>query len=513
MNILIVDDDIMIRNLLSMLIQQTEDFACRVASVASADEAELYCENNPIDLVITDITMPKRSGLDLIRELRKKHPAIQIACLSAYDDYDYIREALKLGVLDYILKSEMRIDDIVSLLVKMEAFSNIADDSLPPQAETDRLNDINAMMAAYLDDDDLKTEEICQRVDCKPYDSVIVVAFRLQKQGNEPQDMVAVQRIAEKTRESEQLSGISFLHESDRLIMIIKNEFDSMESRENEMMKLSLLFQRNLTQYNRQNVMLSMYEVSERFSQLRRTIVKTMDIMDAYEYYPEYKTKRVPLKNLNENDVNALGRFARIEAGQVDMRVSSQSFIRQIGAWHDDYMTPREIKSSAVCGLFYIMEGSGCRDVKGLLDYNRYAIRIRYAQNRHELETVLQDALDSILQCHGAQASISSAPIRAAVEYIDKNYDRKITLDDIAKHIFLNRTYTSQMFKKYMNVNFADYVEMVRINKAKELLLFTNSPITEIAAKIGYSNQSYFTKVFKQNTGMSPNAFRSISRE
>ena len=64
-----------------------------------------------------------------------------------------------------------------------------------------------------------------------------------------------------------------------------------------------------------------------------------------------------------------------------------------------------------------------------------------------------------------------------------------------------------------MKVNFADYLDMVRINKAKTLLLDTSMPISEIAARVGYSNQSYFTKVFKHNTGFSPNAFRMISKK
>ena len=112
-----------------------------------------------------------------------------------------------------------------------------------------------------------------------------------------------------------------------------------------------------------------------------------------------------------------------------------------------------------------------------------------------------------------AQDKPRNDSVQAAVEYINVNYDHKITLDDIAKHVYLNRTYTSQLFKKHMKVNFADYLEMVRINKAKTLLLDTSMPISEIAARVGYSNQSYFTKVFKHNTGFSPNAFRMISKK
>ena len=146
MNILIVDDDITIRNLLSMLIKQIDDFTGTVAGASSADEAEALCDERPVDLVITDIKMPNRSGLELIRLLRKKHPEIQIACLSAYDDYEYIRKALKLGVLDYILKSEMKLEDIISLLDKVESFSSISYNVVPPRDEVDNLREINTLL-------------------------------------------------------------------------------------------------------------------------------------------------------------------------------------------------------------------------------------------------------------------------------------------------------------------------------------------------------------------------------
>lgn len=163
MNILIVDDDITIRNLLSMLIEQIDDFTGNVISISSVDEAETLCDEKSIDLVITDIKMPNRSGLELIRTLRKKHPEIQIACLSAYDDYEYIRKALKLGVLDYILKSEIKLEDIISLLDKVESFSSISYNVVPPKAEMDNLREINTLLELYLDGDDAQAEEICMQ--------------------------------------------------------------------------------------------------------------------------------------------------------------------------------------------------------------------------------------------------------------------------------------------------------------------------------------------------------------
>ena len=83
MKILIVDDDMMIRKWLTMLLQQIPDHQITVLTAKNADEAELRCSQEKIDLVITDITMPQRDGLDLLRVLMEQHPQISTACLSA----------------------------------------------------------------------------------------------------------------------------------------------------------------------------------------------------------------------------------------------------------------------------------------------------------------------------------------------------------------------------------------------------------------------------------------------
>lgn len=513
MNILIVDDDIMIRNLLSMLIEQIEDFTNVVTSVSSADEAEALCDKSSVDLVITDITMPNRSGLDLIRSLRKKHPEIQIACLSAYDDYDYIREALKLGVLDYILKSEMKLEDIISLLDKVESFSSISKDATPSKDELDSLNNTNTLLELYLHEDDAQTEEVCARMDCDTDDGIVVVAFQLWRHVASVDEMLKAQRIAEKTREGEHKSGLSFAHEGERIVMLLKDTSNSIESRENEMMRLSLLYKRNLAEYSRQNVVFSLYEVALNSQQLRNTFIKTMDIMDAYEYYPNYQKGKFVLKNLSKADTRMLQQLAQGDGGRSDLQAYADEFMLQVEQWHRDYTIPRQVKSVASCGLLYLMGYNELHIPENLLVYNHFAKKIRYSRDEANLEHVLRDALATVISKSLPQKKIMNTQIQEAVQYINANYGRKITLDDIAKHIYLNRTYASYMFKKHMNVNFMDYLEMVRINKAKELLLESNLPITEIAVKVGYASQSYFTKVFKRNTGLSPNIFRSLAKK
>lgn len=98
--------------------------------------------------------------------------------------------------------------------------------------------------------------------------------------------------------------------------------------------------------------------------------------------------------------------------------------------------------------------------------------------------------------------------IKKAIKYIEKNYNKCITLEDVAEYVHLNPQYFSRYFKKMMNINFIDYLSKLRINLSKKLLAKTDLSINSISLKVGYIDSSYFCKVFKKIEGISPYNFR-----
>ncbi len=94
------------------------------------------------------------------------------------------------------------------------------------------------------------------------------------------------------------------------------------------------------------------------------------------------------------------------------------------------------------------------------------------------------------------------------IDYIKQNYDRKITLDDIAVYVSLSRSYLSKLFKDETGYSLFSYINHVRIEKSKELLLNDTISLVDVAGLCGFEDQSYFTKVFKKETGISPKRFR-----
>ena len=98
--------------------------------------------------------------------------------------------------------------------------------------------------------------------------------------------------------------------------------------------------------------------------------------------------------------------------------------------------------------------------------------------------------------------------IETALHYIHQNYTSNISLALVAGQVHLNATYFSTLFKKETGVSFTHYINDMRINGAKHLLSSTNGSILEVAIATGFEDQSYFCKVFKRATGITPGQYR-----
>lgn len=99
--------------------------------------------------------------------------------------------------------------------------------------------------------------------------------------------------------------------------------------------------------------------------------------------------------------------------------------------------------------------------------------------------------------------------IQIALRYIEDNYDKDISLAAVAKASYVTPNYLSRVFKEEMNTNFVDWLNQLRIQKAKDLLAFTGLKAYEIAEKVGYKDYKYFSAIFKKLTGSSPKDYSS----
>lgn len=103
--------------------------------------------------------------------------------------------------------------------------------------------------------------------------------------------------------------------------------------------------------------------------------------------------------------------------------------------------------------------------------------------------------------------------VTQVIKYMNANYNQNITLSSVAKEFYINASYLSKLFKKTTNFTFVEYLNSIRIKNSKELLQSSDFKIIDIAEKVGFNNNTHFTRVFKEIIGMSPMQFRQLSHK
>jgi len=150
-------------------------------------------------------------------------------------------------------------------------------------------------------------------------------------------------------------------------------------------------------------------------------------------------------------------------------------------------------------------------DIDVMLEKNLgYVNKVMQINNQEDLCAWISTALNEFIELvYSSQDARKVSKIRPAINYIDANYNKQITLDDVAEASHLSVSRLAHIFKEQMGVTIIDYLSSVRIERAKQLLLATNQNCTEICFEVGYNNQSYFTRTFKGLVGMTPRQFRA----
>lgn len=148
-------------------------------------------------------------------------------------------------------------------------------------------------------------------------------------------------------------------------------------------------------------------------------------------------------------------------------------------------------------------------------DFTSFMTKL-FATNDWDLKqsTVIEALVETEEAAPKSTASINDEKyIDFAKQYIQENYAENITIKDVAEQLYIHESYFSKKFNELMGENFNTYVNRVRIEHAKHYLKYTNYPLKEIAYLIGFSSNSYFTRVFTKNVGTSPMKFRNKTKD
>ena len=168
---------------------------------------------------------------------------------------------------------------------------------------------------------------------------------------------------------------------------------------------------------------------------------------------------------------------------------------------------PRIIELIVVLSRASIDAGADSREV--FLYNDAYMQQINKFSDIEELSVWITGVMHRFIQNSFDFAQIKhSDVVFKAMEYIRQNYDHKLSLDDIAQHVYLSRSYLSSLFREEAGQTLFSYINQVRVEKSKLFLMDPSISLASVAAMCGFEDQSYFTKVFRKITDLSPKQYR-----
>lgn len=492
--VLLADDDFLVRTYLSQLIDWEKHGYTLVGAAQDGEEALQMAEEYHPNIVVTDISMPVLDGISVIRLLRSRGSDARIIALSCYDDFEYVKEAMKLGADEYVLKNLLTEKSFLELLEQMKGKIRVSEEGSPFQnAEQERDYFIQLLRSENREQTAKDGFHISAAMAVQ-----IVNSTEQFEVYNMEQRKKFDASFAQVCRESCQKLPIRCVHIRSTIyaVLLDLSGIVSVYERQQLVQQSASMLLRYCERYLALPVQIGTSKVShfqippskcwqEALGSLNERFYVNQSIF--YGWQLEECGREIPAEArdfcgniafyMERKDSNAI-RMGWSEALSAFARGHTEE--RLVREWLKQTDRSAGIEPRHMPAQFAELDG----------------MELKYLTFQEELLP---------------QAEQYSDTVSSAVRYVQKNYQNRISLNEVANTVHLNPTYLSHVFHKETGITFSEYLMSCRINKAKELLIHSNTKVKEIGALSGFSDHRNFIKMFKKITGMTPQEYRKKS--
>ncbi|SFL45759.1 two-component system, response regulator YesN [Gracilibacillus orientalis] len=499
LKMLIVDDEPLICQGLSNTIPWEEIDIDIVGSANNGKKALEIIQQEPVDIVITDVYMPEMDGIHLSKALAEGFPEVTIIMISGYEEFEYARQAIRIGVEDYLLKP-VDIDELFALIKDVKQQIEKTRKEEQDQQETMLTNYLSQQVFdlpdSYNLEEKIKMQAYSFRllmIERKNYMAVCSKDTEMEL-ANHLKEVIAPCELSSICIETHENQLVVFLYDQqdvsndniNQFITVITEAFDNqvslaISSSYHDLHHVSLLYQ----------------ELNQRLSFYRGS---AKQVITDKENMPSEKHFDVD-KQIVDSISNAVFQQDKLE---VD-KVVNQLFIDL----EQNQLTLVQIKGVAIFLLNSIKERGQASTFENLEFTLGQELDLLIYNSIDALQAVLSDDLELMINFL-QHSSENHWIIQHAKQYIEKNYQKDIKAVEVAEEHYITPNYFSMLFKQETGYSYSEYLNTIRINKAKELLTGTSNKVFEIAEYVGYREYKYFVQVFKNYAGITPTQFRRI---
>ncbi len=500
-SVLIVDDEPFLRDALKTITKWESYGFTIVAEASSGEEALEQLGNLKINVLITDIKMPQMDGLELIRRMKNKSPVTDAIVLSAYDEFDLVKSAFKLGAEDYLLKSELSAETVGEVLEKLrdrllqrndsnlfaaaEAISRLAlggehrraglamirhlgidlreDRLYAIHIATDPANDVYKQLQSAV------TEALGSRTGIEAlwssnesgYTALVSVDSRMEQSALYKELGNMFYAAADAV---ELLSG-------DKPLGGLSNEGGSFDDIPRLFTEAQAAASYCFFLGHGRFVWL------KTFSHDRLIVFQAGDRLEQLQII------------LGNHDLSSLRR--NIDTFCIPLKRYTASSIDTIKSLFNRYYS--EIEKAIYLNAYL-------RSEKAVRSLESFAVTLRRQSVLREYNEALRSTLIAVTDLVDGTNKL----VQQAIQYIHLHLGDDVSLKAVAHQLHVSRGYLSRIFSQSMGTSLMRYASRVRIEQAAQLLNQSNYKIYEIAEQVGYSNPEHFSRTFKKVMGKSP---------
>lgn len=529
--LLIVDDEQLETSVMRKIIEKEFPFFQVVGEGRNGQEAIELSETLKPHIVLMDIKMPGVSGLDAAKVIKKMLPETRIIFLTAFDNFDFAQTAVKLGASDYLLKPvrpQILFKVLQKVLSDLEKEETIL---IEYQKVKERLSQIWPFMKTIFIYDIINGNiftktEFAERakilgVDLQPAVVMVIgIAEASLRNVTELQRQILIQslyllanEIFERDSSSLSTPGTA----GTVIILITKNSiieencfkqycinkgtefFNRVRSEHGISITIGIGSFHNSIFKIRQSYLEAITALRYGSFMGKNQIVHYADLLSCFKQdllgYP-YEREKELLDRIRSGSGGSAGEvldilwenICRMNLGEELQKACAVELL--VALYRAAITGGANSGRLAVLNLNYIAELMSCRSNEEL---------------KYWLHKIVEDFSATV---QAGKLSVAQASVQMAKSYIDSNYFKEIKLEEVAKNVFMSPYYFSKVFKKVEGITFKNYIIGKRLEQAKKQLMFTQKAIAEIAKNVGYSDVSYFCRIFKLKEGFSPNEFR-----
>lgn len=524
--IMLADDEGIVIDSLKFIIERNFTGECEIEYAKTGRSVIELAENFRPDIAIMDIQMPGINGIEAMKEIRKISPQTLMIVVSAYDKFDYAKEAINLGVLDYLNKPIQKNDIVLSLKRAMEIIDKNKEKRTNELRIREKMENVVPVIESGFIYTVLFQEDYSD--DAQNYKSLLSIeedyGYMIVIECGDMQDEGHLTNpVGTGVRIQGHYMGIREILKSyvrcvvgpimaNKIILFIPQKepstdynmriaaidharkiADKLKERTDIEFRLGIGSVQPIHSLD-----ISYREALNALKVTKGNVAHVKDLPIGCEYEKDYpvEMEKAIFDATNRGDVNrAIQAAHNYFAWMIDTHAENVSGVKLKAL---EFVLWAEHLSYENGGMTYHFDSR-----------NDYLNDLMAFDNYDKVWKWFSDKIgEAARNVNTKQEEQSSGLIAKAKNYINTHYRTDLSLDDVSREVDISPYYFSKLFKEETGVNFIDYLTGIRMREAKKLLLDGSHNMKEICSEIGYQDPNYFSRIFKKNVGVTPTEFK-----